>query len=300
MPGAFVSIEILTSETYTGHPLDTIKVRIQTSPPGTYSGVMDCIAKSHKQGGLRGFFDGATPALATAVIENTLVFGANETIKRIIMNKQADKTKPLPPSTVAAIGASAGFFQALFACPAEVVKCRLQAPGGQGVLSPFACTQKILSESGVRGLYRGFTPFVIREIPFYLVFFSVYEGVCSKLEGGSRSRDQLSAMEVLLAGGLAGCAGWTVVVPADTIKSKLQASHENLSALATTKHILKTEGLFRGLFKGWSAIMIRYGIYFILQFDLSALQFSLISAFPANAATFLGFELARTYLPSSI
>lgn len=239
--------------------MDTIKVRMQTSPPGTYTGVLHCTRQTYHEVGLRGFFNGATPALTTSVIENTLVFGANETLKQFIRRQQPDPTKPLSITALSGIGAFAGFFQALFACPAEVVKCRLQVTSGSApkYTGPFDCVRKIVHESGVKGLYRGFTPFVVREVPFYLVFFGAYEAVCGALQGTTRERSELSVGEVLLAGGVAGCSAWTFVVPADTVKSQLQISNENLGAWATAKHILKTEGVRNGLFRGWTPIMIR-------------------------------------------
>ncbi len=240
---------------------------MQTASPGTYKNVFDCMVKTYREGGIRTLFNGATPAMTTAVIENTLVFGANETLKRFIMSHQSDPNEPLPISTVALIGAAAGFFQGIFACPAEVVKCRLQvfsqgsgqvAGNGPVYTGPVDCGRKIFAESGLKGLYKGFSAFVAREVPFYLLFFASYEFYCKTMcTRRECTRGELTPTEILLAGGAAGCTAWTAVVPADTVKSQMQTSRENHSALATAKRILKTEGLFRGLFRGWTPIMIR-------------------------------------------
>jgi solute carrier family 25 (mitochondrial carnitine/acylcarnitine transporter), member 20/29 len=41
-----------------GHPFDTIKTRLQTSPVGVYSGTVDCLKKTLHQEGMKGFYSG--------------------------------------------------------------------------------------------------------------------------------------------------------------------------------------------------------------------------------------------------
>ena len=74
---------------------------------------------------------------------------------------------------------------------------------------------------------------------------------------------------------MAGVAMWTIAIPPDVIKSRLQTAPAGTYSGAgdVLKHILKTEGP-AALFKGLGPAMLR--------------------AFPANAATFLGVELATS------
>ena len=77
-----------------GYPLDTVKVRIQTSPPGTYSGTFSCLAdcvrcveiKRHtsffqrlvcRQEGVRGLYRGMTSPLLGVAGINAVTFGVN-------------------------------------------------------------------------------------------------------------------------------------------------------------------------------------------------------------------------------
>lgn len=41
-----------------GHPFDTVKTRLQTSPRGVYSGTIDCLKKTVRDEGMRGFYSG--------------------------------------------------------------------------------------------------------------------------------------------------------------------------------------------------------------------------------------------------
>jgi solute carrier family 25 (mitochondrial carnitine/acylcarnitine transporter), member 20/29 len=46
-----------------GHPFDTIKVRLQTSPRSHFKGPLDCVLQTIRKEGVRGVYKGATPPL---------------------------------------------------------------------------------------------------------------------------------------------------------------------------------------------------------------------------------------------
>eukprot|EP00747_Dinoflagellata_sp_TGD_P067528 gnl/TRDRNA2_/TRDRNA2_155314_c0_seq2.p1 gnl/TRDRNA2_/TRDRNA2_155314_c0~~gnl/TRDRNA2_/TRDRNA2_155314_c0_seq2.p1 ORF type:complete len:205 (-),score=19.79 gnl/TRDRNA2_/TRDRNA2_155314_c0_seq2:426-1040(-) len=178
--------------------------------------------------GIRGLYRGTTPALMFGLIENTLAFGVNEQLKRVCLRRLGGSNEgELGTAVLAACGAASGFAHCIFSCPTEVVKCRLQVVG-TSFRGPVHCTMETLQKEGVAGLYSGFWPFVLREVPFYLVFFASYEGFASELQRRGttgpqpRLRDELSSTEVIVAGGVAGCVGWTCVMPFDSIKTKIQ------------------------------------------------------------------------------
>lgn len=43
---------------FVGHPFDTTKTRLQTSPQGFYRGTIDCVKQTLKREGFRGFYSG--------------------------------------------------------------------------------------------------------------------------------------------------------------------------------------------------------------------------------------------------
>ena len=60
-----------------GYPLDTVKVRIQTTPPGTYRGTFDCLRHVVAEEGVKGLYRGmSSPLLGVAGI-NAITFGVN-------------------------------------------------------------------------------------------------------------------------------------------------------------------------------------------------------------------------------
>jgi solute carrier family 25 carnitine/acylcarnitine transporter 20/29 len=47
-----------------GHPFDTTKTRLQTAPQGFYSGTVDCVRKTFRWEGFRGFYTGILSPLS--------------------------------------------------------------------------------------------------------------------------------------------------------------------------------------------------------------------------------------------
>lgn len=58
---------------FSGQPLDTTKVKMQTFPT-LYRGFVHCIVSTYKQVGLRGLYQGTTPALMANIAENSVLF----------------------------------------------------------------------------------------------------------------------------------------------------------------------------------------------------------------------------------
>jgi len=272
-------------QTYAGQPFDTVKVRMQTSSSG--HGFVRTALGTFRHEGIRGLYRGTTPALVFGLVENTIAFGANEQLKRqLIKHKKQQggrQDADLSLKELSACGAVSGLVHCGFSCPTEVIKTNLQVEGST-YRGPIQCAQSILKSQGIAGLYAGFAPFILREVPFYLCFFATYEVICGKFQrnvsgGAPRSRDSLTAVEVILAGGLAGSVGWSGVQPMDTAMVRMQtgkgAGGQSGSFLLTCRDIYRVGGV-RGFFPGWMPAMLR--------------------AFPANAALFLGFEAGRRTL----
>lgn len=58
---------------FSGQPLDTAKVKMQTFPT-MYRGFIHCIVTTYKQVGLRGLYQGTSPALMANIAENSVLF----------------------------------------------------------------------------------------------------------------------------------------------------------------------------------------------------------------------------------
>jgi hypothetical protein len=276
---------------YAGQPFDTIKVRLQTQNNinKLYNSPLDCFRKTISQGGYRALYKGSSAALASVVLENSVLFTANSYCKKLIKSLSKKPSEELSLAQEALAGGLAGFFSSTAITPAEVIKCRLQIQdrtGSQGVVNtplkykgPLDACRQIFKQEGFKGLFSGLPSVWMRDIPFNFVFLGSYEAYCSLAawkEG--RERNELGAAEMFVAGGLAVVTGWSIIFPMDVVKSKMQtAGLAKASTYQVIKNTLKTEGI-RAFYQGWSAAVMR--------------------AFPANAALLLGVETSKRFFES--
>jgi solute carrier family 25 (mitochondrial S-adenosylmethionine transporter), member 26 len=109
--------------------------------------------------------------------------------------------------------------------PTEVVKQRAQAMAEQSSLSAF---KKILSaqhESVFRGLYRGFGITVMREIPFTMIQFPIYEAM-KRWRAKKVGKVKVNAFEAAVCGCIAGGIGAAFTTPLDVLKTRIMLARE--------------------------------------------------------------------------
>lgn len=111
-------------------------------------------------------------------------------------------------------------------------------------IGPFSLTRQILRDDGIPGMFRGLKPTFMREMPGYFFFFYAYElsrelmrpdGESRTLESwpaeqkrklweliSGKSKDEIGPLRTIISGGIAGTTLWTIIFPADVIKSRQQ------------------------------------------------------------------------------
>jgi len=183
---------------YIGFPFDSVKTKLQAAKPGVYKGLIDCAMKNTQKGGMRGIYRGATPALASALIENSVLFTANGFFLRQFTGSSDEDKVPL--STLAICGGLAGVCSSTTMTPAELIKVKLQIDGG----APIQCIRGILNRNGPTGLFRGVSSLWLRDIPFNVLFLASYEGFCRLIAGARnlKGREELDPASLFIAGGI--------------------------------------------------------------------------------------------------
>lgn len=136
----------------------------------------------------------------------------------------------------------------LIRVPVEVVKQRTQATGNS---SWFHFRRTIVNE-GIRGLYRGYTTTVSREVPFSLIQFPVWE--FSKKIITSDANQPIQPWKSTIAGAFSGAIAAFLTTPLDVAKTRVmlaQAGSKMSSGniFYALNHIWVTNGL-KGLFAG--------------------------------------------------
>lgn len=276
-----------------GHPFDLIKVRLQTAPAGTYTGAMDAVKKAVAQDGFKGLYRGVGAPLVGVTPMFAISFWGYDMGKRIV--SATTSTGPNGELSIAQISA-AGFISAIpttgVAAPFERVKVILQLQGQQsaeatakaaaeavaaGKPAPkqfsgaLDVVKHLYKEGGFKSVFKGSVATFARDGPGSALYFATYEYFKRKLtpEGSTMSLGAIS-----FAGGMAGIAMWVPVFPIDTIKSNLQSSTTSQSLAQVTRSIYQSGGI-KAFFPGLGPALAR--------------------SFPANAATFVGVELAYSF-----
>lgn len=252
----------------TGHPFDLVKVRLQT---GVFNSTSECIKKTLATDGLKGFYRGVLPPLLGVTPMFAVSFWGYDVGKKIVTSYTGRKAEDF---TIADIS-TAGFLSAIpttgVAAPFERVKVMMQVQKG-GKSSMASVIGEMYRTGGLRSIFKGSAATLARDGPGSALYFATYEYVKEKL---SSPGENLSLFAISVAGGSAGVAMWLGVFPIDTIKSTQQSSNVSISIATATKNIYKKGGI-KGFFPGVGPALAR--------------------SFPANAATFVGVELAKDFL----
>lgn len=252
----------------TGHPFDLVKVRLQT---GVYQSTAECIKGTLAKDGLTGFYRGVLPPLLGVTPMFAVSFWGYDVGKKIVSSYTGRKSEDF---TIADIS-TAGFLSAIpttgVAAPFERVKVMMQVQSGAKT-SMASVIGEMYRTGGLKSIFKGSAATLARDGPGSALYFATYEYVKEKL---SAPGENLSLFAISVAGGSAGVAMWLGVFPIDTIKSTQQSSNTSISIATATKNIYKKGGI-KGFFPGVGPALAR--------------------SFPANAATFVGVELAKDFL----
>ena len=119
-----------------------------------------------------------------------------------------------------------------------------------------------------------------RDGPGSAAYFATYEYIKRSLspkDADGNATSELSLPAVMTAGACAGVAMWIPVFPVDTIKSRIQTA-EGRPTISGVISQLNRSGGIKAFFPGFGPAIAR--------------------AIPANAATFVGVELAHKAMNS--
>lgn len=270
-----------------GHPLDTIKVRLQTMPklgPGEsplYRGTFDCAKKIFVKEGVRGLFRGmAAPIMGVGPVFAICFYGNS-------LGEKLQQTHPdeeLGMIQHFAAGMLAGVLTTSILAPGERIKCLLQVqqaqtgPAATKYAGPRDCAKQLYREGGLRSVFKGSAATLLRDVPASGMYFMSYEWLQRTMTPEGKSRSDLSIPRTLFAGGMAGTCNWIIAIPPDVLKSRLQTAPQGAYPRGVRdvfKAAMKEEGI-KALYKGATPVLLR--------------------AFPANAACFTGYELTMKFL----
>ncbi|WKY10080.1 hypothetical protein Q1695_002434 [Nippostrongylus brasiliensis] len=248
-----------------GHPLDTVKVRLQMQRAGSkiYNGTWHCFKTIIQKEGAAGLYKGLSSPLASLTAINAVVFGVHGHVCREFDNPDSIKSHFIA-------GSAAGMMQSVVAAPSERLKVLIQIQNdatNTRFQSPLHAARSIVAKHGFGNLFRGFLATLIRDCPAFGIYFASYEYMSRKMSKDGKM-ESLTGPQLLLAGGGAGMLSWLFNYPTDVVKTRFQSSNYK-----SYMHCIRStyrEGGLRTFYTGLGSTLLR--------------------AFPSNAATFFTVE----------
>jgi len=130
-----------------------------------------------REGLWRGFFSGVWPTVWKGMLNNCIRFTVyNELMSRdLTQNKESTEGQRVLKTLGS--GAIAGGISAFATHPIDTVKSNMQSFEGSKYITSYQCFSTILQSSGVNGLYRGFSPRLVRVCLEISLQFTFYEQI---------------------------------------------------------------------------------------------------------------------------
>ncbi|CUS08197.1 unnamed protein product [Tuber aestivum] len=223
------------------YPLDTLKTRLQSSG-GFFA-----------NGGWSGVYKGVGSVIAGSAPGAALFFVTYEATKSALARSRQFYGRDTAGAVAVGDHMLAASLGEIAACtvrvPTEVVKQRAQA---SQFSSSWTALRNIFTSNRGPGrvwmeLYRGWGITIMREIPFTVIQFPLWEAM--KRWRSVRKVGKVNVGESALFGSLSGCVAAAATTPLDVLKTRLMLGKKREPALSILRNMVKEEGA-RGLFRG--------------------------------------------------
>ncbi|KAK4691410.1 hypothetical protein P7C71_g5587, partial [Lecanoromycetidae sp. Uapishka_2] len=221
------------------YPIDTLKTRLQSST-GFY-----------QSGGFRGIYAGVGSAVIGSAPGAALFFVSYESIKSIFKRAReapggrtwmGEWSEPIEHMLAASAGEVAA---CAVRVPTEVVKQRaqaVQAPSSLSALRQILGQRRMIGVGGVwKEMYRGWSITVMREVPFTVIQFPLWEGL-KEWKRRKTGREGITAVESGFYGSVAGAVAAGVTTPLDVLKTRLMLAREREKVGVLLVRMLRESG----------------------------------------------------------
>ncbi|KAJ2326462.1 hypothetical protein GGI00_004738, partial [Coemansia sp. RSA 2681] len=167
-------------------PAETIKTRLihdQCLPTPRYAGVRDCVRAAVRAEGVAGVYRGVVPVMARQGANSCVRFAAYDSLRQMLVGRRGPASQgALPFWQAFGLGMAAGSVTVYATMPLDVVKTRMQGPAApREYRGSVHCAYRVVSEEGVRALWKGATPRLSRLMFSGAIVFAVYEQVMKTL-----------------------------------------------------------------------------------------------------------------------
>jgi solute carrier family 25 (mitochondrial dicarboxylate transporter), member 10 len=249
------------------HPLDLVKVRLQTRAPEAPKSMTGTFSFILKNEGPTGLYAGLTAALLRQLTYSTVRFGVYEELK-VRFAPPPDPLNPkkktqAPLSQLILMSSASGFLGGIAGNPGDVLNVRMQSDRS---LAPEKRRNykhavdgiiRMTREEGFTSLFRGVEANSMRALLMTASQLASYDAFKNLLLSGSFGFKDNTTTH-FLSSFLAGFVATTVCSPVDVIKTRIMSGGSKISIMEIFLKAQREEG-FLWAFKGWVPSFIRLG-----------------------------------------
>ncbi|EMD32830.1 mitochondrial tricarboxylate transporter [Gelatoporia subvermispora B] len=233
-------------EAFVTYPTEFVKTRSQFS--GKRESPLAIIRNTLRTKGVAGLYSGCMALVVGNSVKAGVRFISYDQFKHMLADSEGRVSAPR--SLLAGLGA--GMMEAVFAVtPSETIKTKLiddaksPNPRFRGLMHG---TATIVREEGIRGIYRGLFPVMMRQGANSAIRFTTYTTLKQMVQGTMPAGQSLSSGVTFGIGAIAGLVTVYTTMPLDVIKTRMQ-SLEARQAYRNSFHcayrIFTEEGLLR-------------------------------------------------------
>ncbi|XP_055641837.1 probable mitochondrial glutathione transporter SLC25A40 [Toxorhynchites rutilus septentrionalis] len=302
-------------------PLDVVKTRLQTQqkmmlsnkcylycnglmdhlcpcgPNGTvtafskptlhFNGTVDAFVKISRSEGIKSLWSGLSPTLVLALPTTVIYFVAYEQfrirLKEIYLRRNGTGTD-LPMWLPMLAGGSARVLAVTIVNPLELIRTKMQSES-LSYTEVGRAFKGMLKTQGILGLWKGFFPTILRDVPFSGIYWTTYETI-KKRSNVTQPTFGFSFVSGAISGGVAAF----VTVPFDVVKTHQQIEFGERFLYAENGD-KKTPPKSAGTFETMRKIYVRSGIKGLF----AGLTPRLIKVAPACAIMIASFEYGKNF-----
>jgi len=192
-PGTRLAVDFLCgglagcAGTLASAPFDVLRTRFVAQASPVYSSSYDATVKLWREGGLKAFYKGVTPAILMVAPRSGMEFAFYSFFASVVSSFSVGRSSFSVPESLSC-GGLAGLAAKTLLYPLDVIKKRLQVSGwdsgrvGLGDTLHYRgllhCGKDILIREGLQGIFKGYTPAAVKAVSTSSLHFGVYEYVC--------------------------------------------------------------------------------------------------------------------------
>ncbi|XP_075067992.1 mitochondrial glutathione transporter SLC25A40 [Mixophyes fleayi] len=221
--------------------------------PGRFRGTADAFVQIVRNEGIRSLWSGLPPTLVMALPATAIYFTCYDQLRDILIPRM-ESTE----SACLIAGATARLGSATLISPLELIRTKMQfRPLSYRELT--ACIQSSVAKEGWLSLWKGWSPTVLRDVPFSAMYWYNYE-LGRKFLCQRYNKLEPTFTISFVSGAVSGSIAALVTLPFDVVKTRRQIEVGELEVLNESKKSSRStwkimssiisENGFRGLFAG--------------------------------------------------